>query len=210
METYLYNQHNKVPLIEYNFLINLILKNKNIDLSISKYITVYLKPIICKYEIHTFLDKNAFFEKINIYDFFSKYNLKYKIFNKLISTYNLNFLSNKLYCSNYLNVTISYRRYKKDNDIYFYDISYSFEILYFLEITYFKFNLYSNNFNSYLKINKFNDFDKSCILLYNNNIGLLMDDYMFSSPIKKYLYYYLFKKCLLPFIKYIYHLSQVN
>lgn len=202
------NYHNKIPLIEYNFLINLILKNRKIDLSLSKDITIYLRPNLCKSEINEFLDKNTFFEKINLYAFFSKYNLKYKLFNKLMSVYNLNILLNQVYDSTpYLNVTISYKRYKKDNDIYLYDICYSVGILSFLEIIYFKFNLYSNNFNSYLEIKNFNNFDKNCILLYNDNIGLLMDDYIFSSPIKKYLYYYIFKKCVLPFVKYIYYIN---
>jgi len=208
MSICLYKSDNKIPLLEYNLLINLLLKERNIEKSIANEITQFLKPCIYKYDIDEILNKNLLFEKCNIYNFFAKYNLKYTLFYKLFDKLIPTFLSNSILSKNngisLINIEIVYKRYKNDEQVYYYDITYSVIFLYFLEISYFRFNLYSSDFEIYLNFENFKDFDKYFTSLFNNNKGLLMDDYIFSKPIKRYLYYYIFRKCIMPIIKYIF------
>jgi hypothetical protein len=52
-------------------------------------------------------------------------------------------------------------------------------------------------FKNIKEYNSFNKFNNLCKLIWENNKGLLMDDYIFSNGIKKIIYYDLFKKIVL-------------
>jgi hypothetical protein len=183
---------NKAELIDYHILILLILKSRNIEKFLAKSITEYLVPTLSKDKIKKFLDNSYSTEIYSLYNFLSKNNLKYRIFPHLnCLLYNM---------SSFSTVFISYHKYNDNGKIY-YNIEYRINLFYIYYIDYFQFNIRNENLYLYIEDWTFIEFDRLNTMIYNDNCGILMDNYVFSSHIKKYIYYQIYKKCIRPFIR---------
>lgn len=184
---------NKVELIDYHILILLILRSRNIENFLAKSITEYIVPYRLPIDnVAKILYYGYSSEIYSLHRFLAKNNLKYSIFpyiNPLL--YNMSSIST---------VFISYHKYydNTNNKIY-YNIEYNINLFYIYYIEYFQFNLDNENLYLYLNDLTFIEFDTINMMIWNDNSGILMDNYVFSSSIKKYIYYQIYKKCIRPF-----------
>jgi len=184
--------NNKAELIDYHILILLILKSHNIEIFLAKSITEYLVPTVSKDQFTIFLNNGYNMEIYSLYRFLSKQNLKYRLFPHLnCLLYNVPFFST---------VFISYHKYN-DNSKICYNIEYHINLFYIYYIDKFQFNINSENLHLYIEDLTFIEFDRLNIMIWSDNFGFLMDDFIFSCPKKKYIYYQIYKKCIRPFIK---------
>lgn len=183
---------NKVELIEYHILILLILKSRNIENFLAKSITEYLIPYRLYIDnIKKILHNGYSSEIYSLQRFLAKNNLKYNLFPYINSLlYNMKSIST---------IFISYCKYLDNGKIY-YNIQYNINLFYVYYIDYFQFNISNEDLHLYIEDLTFIQFNKLNIIIWCENYGSLMDNYVFSSSIKKYIYYQLYKKCLRPFI----------
>jgi hypothetical protein len=187
------NNYNKCKLIDYIVLFNLILKNKNIYFpnilykEFCNYLIPYIEIKIPK-EINVF----KYSEKINFLDFISKYNIKNKLFNFLDKNINaLNTVNFLIYLDSFeYNKTINFKIEILDKFLFFNYRNILFKYSIPIKI------LHLFNIN---KLN-YRIFNKNIFYLWMNSGTLLMDDYIYSSPIKKILYYEFFKKIIKRYI----------
>jgi len=179
-------------------LIILILKSRNIEQLLAKSITEYLVPSLSKNDIKNFLENRYNSERYSLYGFIAKNNLKYNICKHI----------NYLLCDipSLCNVFISYRQYI-DYGILYYIIEYNFSLLYIYQISYFQFNIDAKYLYLYIEDWTFIEFDRLNIMIWSDNNGLIMDNYVFSLSEKKYIYYHLYKKCIRPFFRHIYSIT---
>jgi len=193
------NIQNKSKMIDYLILLNLLMNNLNIYFphNFYKEILLYLIP---KIYIKLNLIKNNFFniyyDYCNCNYFIAKYNIKHRllhIFNKIYLSKDKNYINNNIYTK----ITIFNNYY---NDIKILDIKIYFInkfIIFDNLINLFEFKLpidMNYMFKNIKEYNSFNKFNNLCKLIWENNKGLLMDDYIFSNGIKKIIYNDLFKK----------------
>ena len=184
------NMQNKSKIIDYLILLNLLMNKLNIYFPYNFYkeILLYLIPNI-DIKINFIKDNfyNMYYDYCDYNYFMTKYNIKH---------YLLHYLNNNNYKNkNIYTKTIIFNN--NHNDIETIDIN-----IYFIN----KFIIFNNIIhlfqfripvimNIMIKyINKYDIFNNFIIMIWEDNKGLLMDDYIYSSPIKKIIYFELIKK----------------
>jgi len=203
--------YNKLKVIDYIIVLKLLIKKLNIEFPNNFYENwvLYLIPVI---DFNTYEKRNRFTYCDNdlANNLISKYNLKHKLF----KVFDKNFISNSciidLVNNNYINNNIRYIfEFRRDIieekksiilKIDFID-KYPFTIIDRI-LHSFLFEIPEDNLDI---LNKqkwtYNDFNNLIIQLWEENRGLIMMDYVYSaSPMKKIIYFDLFKKILLRII----------
>ena len=184
------NQYNKCSMLEYIIILKLLMKKKNIDFTNNFYIdwVMYLKPNINN-KIFKEITIKTYYESYLLVDFISKYNLKKNLLNLLDksiidnNTYvYLTFTKNKYNGSDIINIVISIQKYNificTNYYLFIFDIPLNYlEGIMKKKMTY-------NYFHNFL------------CNIYENNHGVLMSDYIYSSIFQKIIYYDLFKKII--------------
>lgn len=184
------NNDNKCTMLEYIIILKLLMKKKNIDFSNNFYIdwVIYLKPNISN-KIFKEVNIKSYYESYLLIDFINKYNLKKNLFNLLDkniidnNTYAyLTYTKNKYNNSNTINIVISIQKYNIFICSKYYLFIFDIPLDYLEKIM-----------KKKMTYNYFHHF--SCDI-YENNHGVLMSDYIYSSPFQKIIYYDLFKKII--------------
>lgn len=188
----------KSVMIEYLIILKLIMKKKNIYFSNNFYVEwlEYLLPSI-KIKLYNIINNQIYSNIYRFNDFLMKYNIKYFTKNIIKKSYfnnfdvNINIISNldNFLIKNIISIKINFIQ-----KIYIFNLSlYQFE-----------FSIPIDEIDNLYKLNNkniiFNEFDKFMTNIWNNNQGILMYDYMFSSSIKKIIYFDFFKKIVLRLI----------
>ena len=175
------NIQNKSKMIDYLILLNLLMNKYNVYFPYNFYkeILLFLMP---KIDIKINFIKNNFFniyyDYCNCNYFVSKYNIKHHllhILNKIYLSKDNNYINNNIYTK----ITIFNNYY---NDIKILDIK-----IYFINkfiicdnlINLFEFKLPINMHYMFKNIKEYNSFNDLIKLIWENNKGLLMDDYIF-------------------------------
>jgi hypothetical protein len=191
----------KSVMIEYLIILKLIMKKKNIFFSNNFYVEwlEYLLPYM-KIKLYNINNKiyninNQIYSNIYTFnDFLMKYNIKYFIKNIIKKSYfnnfnvNINIICdlNHYFIKNIINIKINFIQKFYIFNLSVYEFEFSIPIDEIDNLYKFK----NKNINFY-------EFDKFMINIWNNNQGILMYNYMFSSLIKKIIYFDLFKKIVL-------------
>lgn len=177
-----------MKVIDYLIYIKLIFLNKNIYLENNYYyeIVSYLFPYIdSKYIINQLLTNKLYEEDMNINLFISKYN-----FNKI-------YLQEKSYLNNNIHVYINYILGKNDiyDNILYIKVSFYYLSGYIINflLDYFIFDIPLSKSNK-IYIN-YKDFHDSINNIWSESSTICMSEFIYSSSIKKLLYYQLYKKC---------------
>lgn len=189
VETYTVS-YNKSKLIDYIILFSLMLRNKNIYFPniFYKEWAMYLIPKFKKNTHKDYCKINEIIPRYNFNDNFLKiFNILYKDKNIYVSI-----ISKKINIDNIKLIKSEILIYKSVdfivNNLLNYRIdSFSFELEEYI----------IKKINTKLT---FKNFDKSIKNAYEESYGLFMSDYLFSNPIKKIIYFYIFKKIILRII----------
>ena len=197
-----YNQ-NRSKMIEYLILLKLLMNKYNIEFPIIFYkeILLYLTPTL-NINIHLtkYLLYNKYYDYCNSNYFITKYNIKHNLFYKLNNIYiskendyiNKNIYSHIDICNTYHNNTkiILVKIYFINKFLIFNDI-----------INIFEYNLPVKLLYIIKNIQYYSTFYNIMSVIWEDNNGLLMDDYICSNSIKKIIYYELFNKIVLRLLK---------
>jgi hypothetical protein len=192
------NIFNKIKVIDYLIYVKLIFANKNIYLENDHCyeIVSYLYPTINEtYIINSLLENKSYKENMNINMFIAKYNIKEFFFKKHNSIYLNTLFKNKFYLNNYINVYIDFsiRKFETYNILYIkVDFYYTKYIINFL-IDSFLFDIPLNISNK--KYKDYNRFEQNMNTIWSKTSTICMSEFIYSSSIKKILFYQIYKKC---------------
>jgi hypothetical protein len=201
--------NNKAKIIDYFILIKLIFYKYYVFLhnDFYKEIIEYLLPIIrFNNNLYKKIYNNYYVYDIdNVLNFSNKYNIKDKFVKLLYKNNNFNYDINnekyKIKLEIQFNTFFDYSNtfgIIESNGIFFIKITFIKEILFFnFPISSFYFDIPLINVYEIKKINKFTMFDNYMTSIWENNMALIMYNYIISHPIKKIIYYELFKKIIL-------------
>lgn len=197
---------NKLKIIDYIIILKLLIKKINVEFPNNFYQewVSYLIPYI---DLNSYQKKNKF----TYYDndlacrLISKYNLKDKLFKVFDKNYKDNNISKTFINNNYINNDITYTfEYRKDlleqKKLIILKISFISKYCgtiidrvidsYLFEIPEECLYLLDSQKLSY------NEFNNKMIKLWEDNQGMIMLDYIFAKPMKKLIYFDMFKKIL--------------
>ena len=199
---------NKCTMNEYLILLNLLMNKFNIYFNgiFYKEILQYLIPYLdIKIHMKKSIIYDSYYDYCKLDYFIAKYNIKYNLLRHYIDTYTYTLFSKTNVNENTLfsktNVNENTYTYTYIHQTYYNDIKIIYIKIYFFmlygKIYIFKFTIPYNIFNKLYNIKKYKDFNEEMNIIYENNHGCLMDDYIFSNVRKKIVYYELFKKLIL-------------
>jgi hypothetical protein len=171
---------NKSNIIDYIILLNLFFRKKNIYFDKIFYIE------FSNYLIPQIKINDSYYEYLKINDFITKYNIK----NKLL------YLSNIFKSINSIKIYIYFDKIDQNKMVNI-QIKLIQKIIFNFEKNIFEFNLPLNLLQTFKNIKfTYNYFNEIMTNIWEDNYGLLMSKYIFSSAIDKIIYYELFKKII--------------
>jgi hypothetical protein len=201
---------NKIKIIDTIIILKLLIKKLNFEFPNNFYEewVLYLIPVI---DFNSYQRKNKFtyYDSDLANSLISRYNIKHKLFKVFDKNYITNDNSIDLVNTNYISNNIRYIfEFRRD--------SYERKKIIILKIDFidkYQFTVIDKVLHSFLfeipednldlfnkKIWSYNEFNNLIVGIWADNQGLIMTDYVFSAPMKKIIYFDLFKKILLRII----------